>query len=58
MGQASSAKMVLPGDKLIAVACHLTKRVNKAEELTYHFTKHALPWHCMHHINLYGFNIS
>jgi hypothetical protein len=38
MGQASWAKMVLPGDKLIAVACHLTKRVNKAEELTYHST--------------------
>jgi hypothetical protein len=38
MGQASWAKMVLPGDKLIAVACHLTKRVNIAEELTYHST--------------------
>jgi len=34
-GQAGSAKMMSPGGKLAALACHPTKRVNKAEELTY-----------------------
>jgi len=34
-GQASSAKITSPGGKLTALACHPTKRVNKAEELTY-----------------------
>jgi hypothetical protein len=34
-GQASSAKMMSLGDKLTALACHPTKRVNKAEELIY-----------------------
>jgi hypothetical protein len=34
-GQASSAKMMSLEGKLIALACHPTKRVNKAEELTY-----------------------
>jgi copper(I)-binding protein len=33
--QASWAKMTSPGDKLKALACQLTKKVNKAEELTY-----------------------
>jgi len=33
--QASRAKIISPGGKLTALACHLTKRVNKAEELTY-----------------------
>jgi hypothetical protein len=27
--------MISPGGKLTALACHLTKKVNKAEELTY-----------------------
>jgi hypothetical protein len=30
-GQASYAKMMTPGGKLTALACHLTKKVNKAE---------------------------
>jgi hypothetical protein len=34
-GQASSAKMTSHGSKLTALACHPTKSVNKAEELTY-----------------------
>jgi hypothetical protein len=34
-GQASWAKMALPGGKLIALAYYLTKKVNKAEQLTY-----------------------
>jgi hypothetical protein len=34
-GQASLAKMMSLGGKLTALACHSTKRVNKAEELTY-----------------------
>jgi hypothetical protein len=34
-GQASWAKMTPPRDKLTALACHLIKIVNKAEELTY-----------------------
>jgi hypothetical protein len=34
-GLASFAKMTLPGSKLTALACHLTKKVNKAKELTY-----------------------
>jgi hypothetical protein len=34
-GQASSAKMTSFGGKLTALACHPTKRVSKAEELTY-----------------------
>jgi hypothetical protein len=35
MGLASWAKMTSPGSKLTALACHRTKRVNKAEEQTY-----------------------
>jgi hypothetical protein len=35
MGQASWAKMMSPGDKVTAIACHPTKKVNKAEDLTY-----------------------
>ncbi len=35
MGLASWAKMTSPGGKLTALTCHLTKRVNKAEEQTY-----------------------
>jgi hypothetical protein len=31
-GQANQAKMMSPGGKLIAVAYHPTKKVNKAEE--------------------------
>jgi hypothetical protein len=34
-GQASWAKMMSVGGKLTTVACHLTKKVNKAEEITY-----------------------
>jgi hypothetical protein len=34
-GQASWVKMTSPEGKLTALACHLTKKVNKAEELTY-----------------------
>jgi len=37
-GQASWAKMTSPGGKLTALAYHPTKKVNKAEELTYLFT--------------------
>jgi hypothetical protein len=33
--QASLAKMTSPGGKLIALGCHPTKNVNKAEEVTY-----------------------
>jgi hypothetical protein len=35
MGQASGAKMTSPGGKLTALICHPTKKVNKAEKLTY-----------------------
>jgi hypothetical protein len=34
-GQVSSAKMMSLGGKQTTLACHPTKRVNKAEELTY-----------------------
>ncbi len=34
-GQASTAKLTSLGDKRTALACHPTKGVNKAEELTY-----------------------
>jgi hypothetical protein len=34
-GQASSAQMMSLGGKLTALACHPTKRVNKAKKLTY-----------------------
>jgi hypothetical protein len=34
-GQAGWAKMILLGGKLRALACHPTKKVNKAEKLTY-----------------------
>jgi hypothetical protein len=34
-GQAGRTKMTSPGGKLTALSCHLTKKVNKAEELTY-----------------------
>jgi hypothetical protein len=37
-GKASSAIMMSLGVKLTALVCHLTKRVNKAEELTYFST--------------------
>jgi hypothetical protein len=40
-GQASWNKMTSPGGKLIALACQLTKKVNKAEELTYSSTSIA-----------------
>jgi hypothetical protein len=33
--EASPAKMTSHGGKLRAVACHLTKKVNKDEELTH-----------------------
>jgi hypothetical protein len=33
--QATWAKMMSPGGKLIALVSHLTKKVSKAEELTY-----------------------
>ncbi len=32
-GRASWAKMILPGGNLTALACHKTKKVNKAVEL-------------------------
>jgi hypothetical protein len=35
-GQASWAKMMSPRGKLTAPACHPTKKVNKADEPTYH----------------------
>ncbi len=35
MGQASWAKWSQPGAKLTTPACHPTKKVNKAEELTH-----------------------
>jgi hypothetical protein len=34
-GQASWTIMISRGGKLTALACHLTKKENKAEELTY-----------------------
>jgi hypothetical protein len=34
-GQASWANMTSPGGKLTALACHLARKANKAEELTY-----------------------
>ncbi len=34
-GQASWAKMMSPWGKVTSLACHPTKKVNKAEELTY-----------------------
>jgi hypothetical protein len=34
-GQASWAKMMSPEGKQTALACHLTKKVNTAEELNY-----------------------
>jgi hypothetical protein len=34
-GWANRAKMMSLGGKLTALTCHLTKKVNKAEELTY-----------------------
>jgi len=33
-GQASSAKITSLGDKLTALACHPTKRVKKAEDIS------------------------
>jgi hypothetical protein len=41
-GQASWAKMISPRGKLMAMASHPTKKVNKAEELTYHPTNIGL----------------
>jgi hypothetical protein len=38
-GQASWAKMTSPGGKVKALQCHLTKKVNKAEDLSYLFTE-------------------
>ncbi len=40
--QASRAKMTSAGGKLTALACHTTKRVNKAEDPTYHSTNFNL----------------
>jgi hypothetical protein len=40
-GQNWQAKMASTGGKLTALACHPTKRVKKAEELTYLSKK---PW--------------
>jgi hypothetical protein len=33
-GRASRVKMTSPGSKLTTLACYLTKKVNKVEELT------------------------
>jgi hypothetical protein len=41
-GQASWAKMTSPWGKLTALTCHLTKKVNRAEELTYLSTNIAV----------------
>jgi hypothetical protein len=41
-GQATSAKMMLLGGKLTALTYHLTKRLNKAKELTYLSTNIAI----------------
>ncbi len=41
-GQASWAKMTSPWGKLTVLACHLTKKVNKAEELSYLSTNIAV----------------
>ncbi len=41
-GQAIWAKMTSPGGKQTALACHPTKKVNKAEELT-HLSKKIGP---------------
>jgi hypothetical protein len=41
-GQDIWAKMTSPGGKLTALACHLTKKVNKAEWLTYLSTNFGL----------------
>jgi hypothetical protein len=35
MGQASWANIMSPGDKVTAIARHPTKKINKAEDLTY-----------------------
>jgi len=35
IGQVRWAKMTSPGGKLTALACHLTKKVNKPKEQTY-----------------------
>jgi enoyl-[acyl-carrier-protein] reductase (NADH) len=35
MGQASSAKMMSHGGKLTTLAFHVTKKINKADELIY-----------------------
>jgi hypothetical protein len=40
--QVSAAKMTSPVGKLTALACHSTKRVNKAEELTYLSTNNGI----------------
>ncbi len=41
MVQASWAKMMSPWGKLLTLECHLTKKVNKAEELSDHSTNIA-----------------
>ncbi len=43
-GQASWAKMMSPRGTLTALACHPTKKVNIAEELTYLSTNIASKW--------------
>ncbi len=40
-GQASLAKVTSPGGNLTALALHLTRNVNKAEELTYLYTSNG-----------------
>jgi hypothetical protein len=37
-GQASFAKMTSPGGMVTTLACHLPKKVNNTEELTYFST--------------------
>jgi hypothetical protein len=46
-GHASWAKMTSPGGKLTALACHLTKKVSKAEEQTYLFTNIGVTVECL-----------
>jgi len=43
-GQATWAKIVSLGGKLTALACHPTRKVNKAEELTREYKR--VKYHC------------
>jgi hypothetical protein len=47
-GQARWAKMTPPGGKLTSLACHLTKKLYKAEELIYPSTSNDLHLNVVH----------